>query len=149
MLRSVVTAPMRPPRLTTCGDGSRKENRFAQRYPVAQEASLISRGSAQIYGCRKTRTSLRRVSEASARSARSRSIGRDVAFLEVTPIPRPGAGSTDRHWGCRDLGEAEGRMSGGCNVTLAVASHDPIYFSLHAWSASRRRRYLSDDAARV
>lgn len=55
------------------------------------------------------RMSLRCLSET---SARSRSIRRDVAFFEVAPIPRPGAGSTDRHWGCRDFGDAEGRTSG-------------------------------------
>ena len=79
----------------------------SQRYPIAQKMSLDPRTSPDI-GYRKTRLSL----DVTEMSLRSRSIGRDVAFFEVAPIPRFGAGSTDRHWGCRDFGEAEGRTSG-------------------------------------
>lgn len=69
---------------------------------------IPDRGSTWYQG-RKMRVFLFDVSETSARSW---SIRRDVAFFEVAPIPQPGAGSTDRHWGCQDFGDAEGRTSG-------------------------------------
>jgi len=59
------------------------------------------------------------------RNVYSISIGRDVAFFEVAPISRRKVENTDRHWGSRNFGEAEGRTS-GCNVMLA-GSHAPIY----------------------
>lgn len=104
MLRCPITAPMRGHLdLRHAAVGFRKQNRLATisgrakiRYPWPETSPDTDSGR---WGCLET-------------SARSRSIGRDVAFFEVAPIPRPGAGSTDRDWGCRDFGEAEGRTSG-------------------------------------
>lgn len=75
---------------------------------------------------------------------------RDVCSISVDRarrgVLRGSADLSARSWEHRSpLGVSGLRRSwrtyvGGCNVTLAVGSHAPIYFGLHAWSASRRRQ---------
>lgn len=77
-------------------------------------------------------------------------MSRDVCSISVDRarrgVLRGGADPSARSWEHRPrLGVSGLRRSwrtyvGGCNVTLAVGNHAPIYFGLHAWSASRRRR---------